>query len=260
MLEHDNDPMVGGAVVAKLSESQVLYEARMSNFGQCVRNNSRGPGGVWSNEVLDAILEIVRQDRDVTWPVRPPWMSECGPLLLTPPTGVPVEEPDQFQWAWMRLPIPWLESDGSSGSRFPLPVAKLATPIDGHAYLINATALWHLLPTQSQVAQFFRRGAPFWSFAAKHGLLPDNNMVPGNRGKSLREQAGQPLPQDGTLAARLSFTAYLASPPLMVCSLFWMASVQTQRVEVQKAVHALLDYTVNVGARGEHPRTAVHGK
>ena len=98
-------------------------------------------------------------------------------------------------------------------------------------------------------ADFFRPKAPFWEFAKSLGMEPDDHLVPGNRSKAQREKVGggaTPIP--GTLAARLSFAAYMSSLPLVLAAMFWMAGVAKQDKDVQKAVLTILKYVAKIGS------------
>ena len=240
-------------MVDKLCVSQALFGARLRNFQQCAQLCREGPGGQWTIEVIEGILAEVRR-RDVGWPVCPP-LEPCPQTFFDLEAAEAVGEPAGFKWVWTELPIQWV-GEAMQHPVFPLPVARLEPPISGHSHLINATALWHLIPSAGLVADFFRPTARFWELAALLGLGADDHLVRGNRSKAQRAAAGKAEPPDGTLASRLTFAAFMASPPLIVAAMAWMAGVPTQSREVQTAVFAILKHiarTVSVEALVQLP-------
>ena len=214
------------AVVEKLigSPNETLFSARLRNYYTCAAQGQMGPGGVWSADIVADILEKVRESKRCPWPV-PPAMG--GPDDNIDDFLVPnevdetmgVEENTGFSWTWLVLPIPWLDDKGTSAASFPLPIAKLAEDIGGHGNVINATALWHLLPNSGGAGHLFRASSPLWPFATRLGIECDSDLVPSDRGRTWRAKAGQPAPAPGSLADRLAFGAFMASPRLLLAAL-----------------------------------------
>ena len=55
--------------VLKACANEQEFNARVAFFEVAARRRRQGSGGQWSEDVLDALLEAVRQDSD--WPIRP---------------------------------------------------------------------------------------------------------------------------------------------------------------------------------------------
>ena len=247
-MEVDTDALPAGwvTVLDRLVSDEQLFSNRMVNYQRCADLGAPGPGGTWSEEVLEKILAAVRS-RGVSWAVRPP-LEQRPTSFLSPAVLTDAEEKEEFKWVWAELPIPWV-CKTEEHRTFPLPLAKLSSDAASHALLVNVTALWHLIPSESLAADFFRPKALFWEFANSLGMAPDDHLVPGNRSKAQREKVGgSATPSPGTLAARMSFAAYMSSLPLVLAAMFWMAGVAKQDMDVQKAVLAILKYVAKIGS------------
>ena len=99
------------------SPSEDACAMRALNYGRCVAAGRRGPGGPWTDEVVEALMARGRNRFD--WPVRP---APGGPL--PPGCKPPMEAPEAsaFHWRWVDLPIPWLDTTDTRNDIFPLPV------------------------------------------------------------------------------------------------------------------------------------------
>ena len=126
------------------SPTEQLFKARLRNYEQCVRSGAMGPGGVWTEVVLESLLAVAR-DR-VDWPVRPA-VGELPTLELTTATAVSNRTQTDSTWLWVLLPIPWVGQDGSKYDyNFPWPVLRYEE-VGSYRYWFSATALWYLMPS-----------------------------------------------------------------------------------------------------------------
>ena len=190
------------------STSEELLALRISNFERAAGQGRDGPGGTWTQAVVDAIVEAARPD--VAWPMRPPRGSlPPGPTFAA--SSQP-EAPSQ-EWRWLQIQMPWLGVDGQEHTT--LAVAVLfATRGSQTDALLSATALWRVFPTADPVASFCRSSkTAFWECMAKLGVTMDDDLVPSSLAKSLMPEARSGL------AARIQANAFLVTPRLLWGSL-----------------------------------------
>jgi hypothetical protein len=147
-----------------------------------------------------------------------------------------------------------MAKDKTYHAEFPLPLAKLSKPVDGQSYLVNATCLWHLLPSESMASTFFKVQAPSWRLADRVGAKEGAHLLPGNRGKAWRQT--KPDSSDGvdgqeegggTVSDMLKFKDYMSTARLTLCALVWIAAVKKQPEDLQRAVLAVFQFLVLAG-------------
>ena len=61
-MDVDSDALAAGwmTVVERLVSSEQLFSKRLTNYQKCANLGAPGPGGTWSEEVLEKILVAVR--------------------------------------------------------------------------------------------------------------------------------------------------------------------------------------------------------
>ena len=218
-------------VVMKLAKSktQMQTDTLVLNYEKCAKLKLQGPGGTWTMDVLDAILDCVRGQTQ--WSIRP--REEDVPVpKVTKAMDVPDDAALPITWAWLLVPVPWLDESQANREEFPLPVACLGTPLAGHEFLLSLSALWHLLPMKESASSFFVHGSSCWCFARQLGVDRSDHVVPSNKSKSL---TNTPRIEDERLASKLSFPSYMGSPKVLLCAIAWMASHGSQAKPMQKS-------------------------
>ncbi len=222
------------------SENEGLVNLRIANFMEAVRQGGRGPGGhVWTQEVLDAVLDAVRPQ--VHLPIPPRLGGAPVELCVLEHEAAPSES---FVWGWWDLPIPWLDEEAVQVATFPLPVATLAVAEQGTHHLMSCTALWHLLPGKMSAGDFFaRRHTKLWTFLEGLSIAPEE-FIPSERSRKAERRAAEghaavelPLVQD---RGQPTFHMHMSTPKFLLGALAFMVQIPNQAEANQRTILSIL--------------------
>jgi hypothetical protein len=152
-----------GHVQKLLDSADDIGYARWRFFASEAAAEADVPGvGRWSWEVFETMSDYVR--RHVGWPV--PSTKKPKALGWTLEEKIERADGSPYEWAWLELPIPWLEASGAHLNLFPLPIAILqGGQVMSETRLLSIASLWHLLPLKTPLAQFVsHRNLELWAF------------------------------------------------------------------------------------------------
>ena len=204
---------------------------------------------MWTPEVLDALLDYIRPL--VPYPVRPP-IGHVGESLLVLPKQPATSSARKaaFTWAWLDLPVAWIDTAGAEVNVFPLPVACLEKPLLGSMHLVSLTAFYHVLPKPQgeqhkkhlPIANLlsFTLAAPLWDLMGRIGVNK-SNLVHCNRAERAAKRATASVEvvsdeDEGALEEELHFNAFMGTPKMLLGLLTWLAHVKRQSRPMQSAL------------------------